>query len=122
MIDILNTIKRIFPHIGPPLRDVGEATSFGLANSLKTMDIFNKNNLDNPAGMGIPAPGVGCQAPVAQIRANGTSAGLGSQGAAGEEATGPSGNAEPLHSALPLVKSSHCACCDIFIKNKKVFS
>ena len=51
--------------------------------------MFSKNNLDNPAGMGIPAPGVGCQAPVAQIRATGTSAGLGSQGAPGEEATGP---------------------------------
>ena len=100
---------------------MGEATSFGSANGPKTMVMAN-NSLDNPAGMGIPAPGVGCQAPVAQIMATGTSAALGSQGATGEEATGPSGNAEPLHSALPVVKSSHCACCDIFIKNKKKYS
>jgi hypothetical protein len=81
--------------------------------------VMANNNLDNPAGMGIPALGVGCQAPVAQIRATGASAALGSQGAAGEEATGPSGNAEPLHSALPVVKSSHCACwflCNLILK------
>ena len=64
---------------------------------------------DNPAGLGIPAPGVVRQAPVAQILATGPSNVSGDQGAFGEEATG-------------RINDNHCVGCHISLKGRKTSS